>query len=117
MRTWIALALMLALLVACASSPPTSPTPLPTPIVRCGEHEPLERLHQFPAQPAELDLDVDPDTLDLDAAREQLRLARAHIVNTNQWAIGTAGVFKRNADRYNGVTDCLDDAHRRGLIL
>ncbi|WP_130617979.1 hypothetical protein [Dyella amyloliquefaciens] len=82
--------------------------------MRCGEHEPLEKLHPFPAIPDGLDLDSNP--VDLDAAREQLRLAREHIVATGQWAIGTAGVFKRNADRYNGVTDCLDDDRRRGLI-
>jgi len=114
MRIWIMPALMLALLVACASSPPTSQPPLPTPIVRCGEHEPLERLHPFPAQPAALDLDSEP--ADLERALEQLHLARQHVVNVDQWAIGSAGVFKRNADRYNGVTDCLDDARRRGLI-
>lgn len=116
MRIWTVPALMLALLGACASNQPTSPPPLPTPIVRCGEHEPLERLHPFPALPAGIDLDTDLDQLSVEQLREQLRLAREHIVSTNQWAIGTAGVFKRNADRYNGVTDCLDDDRRRGLI-
>jgi hypothetical protein len=74
----------------------------------------LEKLHQFPVPPAGLDLDSEP--ADLATARQQLRLAREHVVDLDQWGIGTAGVFKRNADRYNGVTDCLDDIHRRGLI-
>lgn len=63
-----------------------------------------------------MDQDADPATLNLDEARAQLVLARQHIVDTGQWSIRSAGVFKRNADRYNGVTDCLDDVRRRGLI-
>lgn len=114
MRFWMLLTMTLALLAACASNPPTSTPPFLMPIVRCGEHEPLERLRQFPAQPVGLDLDSDP--VDLLTARQQLRLAREHVVDIDQWAISTAGVFKRNADRFNGVTDCLDDDRRRGLI-
>lgn len=113
MRTLTTLALTL-LLAACATNKPTSPPPLPTPIVRCGEHEPLEKLPAFPVQPVGLDLDSEP--ADLASARLQIRLAREHVVDLDQWSIGTAGVFKRNADRYNGVTDCLDDDRRRGLI-
>lgn len=74
----------------------------------------MEPLSQFPALPVGLELDVQPN--DLFVARAELRLARQYFVATGQWAIASAGVFKRNADRYNGVTDCLDDARRRGLI-
>lgn len=113
-RLSLLLGLMLVALPGCKSNPTTSMPPLPKPIVSCGEHEPFEPLGLYPAAPAGLGFDIDPP--DYLSAIAELRLAKQYIAEQHLWAIGSAGVFQRNAIKRRGTASCLDDLRRRGVI-
>lgn len=119
MRKWITLSVMLLALTGCNAATKTPLPQLPKPTIECGEHEPLEGLRSYPSLPdgaAGEWLRSDRYPSDLASAIAALHAAKEHIAAVDQWAIGTAGIFKRNADKFYGVAQCLDEDRNRGLI-
>ena len=69
----------------------------PIPTISCAEHEPYEKLPNYPVQGAQSDYD--------------------YISTLGVWAVQVAGVVKRNHTRRDNTAACLDVYRKRGVIL